>query len=148
MAPTLLIGSEIILFMSDVNLPNRAVTDAQKLYEGKAKILYATDDPQVLLTYFKDDATAFNAQKRGTIVNKGQINCAVSTHLFKLLAAEGIPTHWLQTPSDRTMWVKPVTIVPLEVVVPQPGCRQPVQTNRVTPGHSPNAVPRRVLLQK
>ncbi|MEO0540592.1 MAG: phosphoribosylaminoimidazolesuccinocarboxamide synthase [Cyanobacteria bacterium P01_A01_bin.105] len=88
-----------------------------KLYEGKAKILYATDDPQVLLTYFKDDATAFNAQKKGTIVNKGQINCAFSTHLFRLLAANGVPTHWLDTPCDREMRVKTVTIVPLEVVV-------------------------------
>ncbi|MEO0455188.1 MAG: phosphoribosylaminoimidazolesuccinocarboxamide synthase [Cyanobacteria bacterium P01_A01_bin.114] len=89
----------------------------QKLYEGKAKILYATDDPNVLLTYFKDDATAFNAQKRGTIANKGKVNCAFSTHLFKLLAASGIATHWIDTPSDREMRVKSVTIVPIEVVV-------------------------------
>jgi phosphoribosylaminoimidazole-succinocarboxamide synthase len=92
-------------------------SDAQKLYEGKAKILYATDDPQVLLTYFKDDATAFNAQKRGTIVNKGQVNCATSTYLFQLLEKNGIPTHWVDTPSEREMRVKAVTIVPLEVVV-------------------------------
>ncbi|MEM9163478.1 MAG: phosphoribosylaminoimidazolesuccinocarboxamide synthase [Cyanobacteria bacterium P01_F01_bin.4] len=89
----------------------------QKLYEGKAKILYATDDPNVVLTYFKDDATAFNAQKRGTIQNKGKVNCAFSTHLFKLLEANGVPTHWIDTPSDREMRVKTVTIVPLEVVV-------------------------------
>ncbi|MEO1403575.1 MAG: phosphoribosylaminoimidazolesuccinocarboxamide synthase [Cyanobacteria bacterium J06635_1] len=89
----------------------------QKLYEGKAKILYATDDPNVVLTYFKDDATAFNAQKRGTIENKGKVNCAFSTHLFKLLEANGVPTHWLNTPSDREMRVKTVKIVPLEVVV-------------------------------
>ena len=88
-----------------------------QLYEGKAKILYATDDPQVLLTYFKDDATAFNAQKKGTIAQKGQINCAFSTHLFKLMAAQGIPTHWIDTPTEREMRVKAVTIVPLEVVV-------------------------------
>ncbi len=88
-----------------------------QLYEGKAKILYATDDPQVLLTYFKDDATAFNAQKRGTIAKKGQINCAFSTHLFKLMNAQGIPTHWIDTPTEREMRVKTVTIVPLEVVV-------------------------------
>lgn len=89
----------------------------QKLYEGKAKILYATDAPQVLLTYFKDDATAFNAQKKGTIANKGSINCAFSTHLFKLLETSGVPTHWIDTPSEREMRVKAVTIVPLEVVV-------------------------------
>ncbi|MEM8805826.1 MAG: phosphoribosylaminoimidazolesuccinocarboxamide synthase [Cyanobacteria bacterium P01_G01_bin.38] len=89
----------------------------QKLYEGKAKILYATDDPNVVLTYFKDDATAFNAQKRGKIENKGKVNCAFSTHLFKLLEANGVPTHWIDTPSDREMRVKTVKIVPLEVVV-------------------------------
>ncbi len=93
------------------------MAERKKLYEGKAKILYATEDPEVLVSYFKDDATAFNAQKRGTIVNKGKINNAVSTHLFQLLEAKGIPTHWIQSPNDREMWVKPVTIVPLEVVV-------------------------------
>ncbi|MEM7065200.1 MAG: phosphoribosylaminoimidazolesuccinocarboxamide synthase [Cyanobacteria bacterium P01_B01_bin.77] len=91
--------------------------ERQKLYEGKAKILYATEDPAVLVTYFKDDATAFNAQKRGTIANKGRINNAVSTHLFKLLEAQGVSTHWIASPNEREMWVKPVTIVPLEVVV-------------------------------
>ncbi|HIK45575.1 MAG TPA: phosphoribosylaminoimidazolesuccinocarboxamide synthase [Leptolyngbyaceae cyanobacterium M65_K2018_010] len=89
----------------------------EKLYEGKAKIIYATEDPDVLLTYFKDDATAFNAQKRGQILDKGKINCAISTHLFQLLEAQGVATHWLATPSDREMRVKALTILPLEVVV-------------------------------
>ncbi|MEB3231149.1 MAG: phosphoribosylaminoimidazolesuccinocarboxamide synthase [Leptolyngbyaceae bacterium] len=89
----------------------------QKLYEGKAKILYATDDATIILSVFKDDATAFNAQKRGTIRGKGEINCAISTHLFRLLEAEGIRTHWIDTPSPTTMRVRTVTIVPLEVVV-------------------------------
>lgn len=93
------------------------MTPGEKLYEGKAKIVYATDDPQVLLTYFKDDATAFNAQKRGQIQDKGPINCAISTHLFQLLEAQGVATHWLETPSDREMRVKALTIIPLEVVV-------------------------------
>ncbi|MEM6254615.1 MAG: phosphoribosylaminoimidazolesuccinocarboxamide synthase [Cyanobacteria bacterium P01_D01_bin.156] len=93
------------------------MAERKKLYEGKAKIIYATEDPEVLVSYFKDDATAFNAQKRGTIVNKGQINNAVSTHLFQLLESEGISTHWLRSPNDREMWIKPVSIVPLEVVV-------------------------------
>ncbi|NEZ58526.1 phosphoribosylaminoimidazolesuccinocarboxamide synthase [Adonisia turfae] len=93
------------------------MAERKKLYEGKAKILYATEDPAVLVTYFKDDATAFNAQKRGTIANKGCINNAVSTHLFKLLEAQGVTTHWIASPNEREMWVKPVTIVPLEVVV-------------------------------
>lgn len=89
----------------------------QQLYEGKAKIVYTTDDSDILVAYFKDDATAFNAQKRGTILDKGHINCAVSTHLFQLLEAKGIATHWIDTPSEREMLIKPVKIVPLEVVV-------------------------------
>jgi phosphoribosylaminoimidazole-succinocarboxamide synthase len=89
----------------------------EKLYEGKAKIIYSTDDPGVLLTYFKDDATAFNAQKRGQILDKGKINCAISTYLFQRLEAAGIATHWLETVSDREMRVKALTIIPIEVVV-------------------------------
>ncbi|MBL1174451.1 phosphoribosylaminoimidazolesuccinocarboxamide synthase [Pantanalinema sp. GBBB05] len=93
------------------------MSEPQKLYEGKAKILYATADPDVLLTYFKDDATAFNAQKRGSIQGKGVVNCAISTHLFQQLEAQGIPTHFIDQPSPNEMRVKAVTIVPLEVVV-------------------------------
>jgi phosphoribosylaminoimidazole-succinocarboxamide synthase len=93
------------------------MVERQKLYEGKAKILYATDDPNVLVSYFKDDATAFNAQKRGQIEDKGKLNCTIATHLFQLLEASGIPTHWLETTSDREMNVKAVRIIPLEVVV-------------------------------
>ncbi|MGG6287483.1 phosphoribosylaminoimidazolesuccinocarboxamide synthase [Leptolyngbya sp. AN03gr2] len=89
----------------------------QKLYEGKAKILYSTDDPNVLLTYFKDDATAFNAQKRGSIQGKGEINCAIASHLFKLMEKNGIPTHFMDRTSGNEMLVKAVTIIPLEVVV-------------------------------
>jgi len=93
------------------------MTAQQKLYEGKAKILYATDDPNILLTYFKDDATAFNAQKRGSIKGKGAINCAISSHLFKQLEAKGIATHFIDQPDENEMRVKAVKIVPLEVVV-------------------------------
>jgi len=88
-----------------------------KLYEGKAKILYATDDPDMLLTYFKDDATAFNAQKKGSIQGKGQINCAIASHLFRQLESEGIPTHFIDQLGPNEMRVKAVKIVPLEVVV-------------------------------
>lgn len=93
------------------------MSEPPKLYEGKAKILYATDDPDVLLTYFKDDATAFNAKKRGSIQGKGVVNCAISTHLFQQLEAKGIPTHFIDQPSPNEMRVRSVTIVPLEVVV-------------------------------
>ncbi len=89
----------------------------EQLYEGKAKVLYTTDDPDILLTRFKDDATAFNAQKRGTIRGKGEINNAISAHLFKLIAAQGIPTHFVDLPTPTDMLVKAVQIVPLEVVV-------------------------------
>ncbi len=88
-----------------------------KLYEGKAKTLYSTDDPGILLTYFKDDATAFNAQKRGSIQGKGAANCAIASHLFQLLEAKGIPTHFIDQHSSNEMRVKAVKIVPLEVVV-------------------------------
>jgi phosphoribosylaminoimidazole-succinocarboxamide synthase len=89
----------------------------QKLYEGKAKILYPTDDSEVLLTHFKDDATAFNAQKRGQITGKGEINCAIATHLFRLLENAGIPTHLIDRPAPNQMLVKKVRILALEVVV-------------------------------
>jgi phosphoribosylaminoimidazole-succinocarboxamide synthase len=93
------------------------MTAREKLYEGKAKIIYATDDPNILLTYFKDDATAFNAQKRGSILGKGEMNCAISAHLFQQLEAQGIPTHWIDRPSPNEMRVKAVKILPIEVVV-------------------------------
>jgi phosphoribosylaminoimidazole-succinocarboxamide synthase len=89
----------------------------EKLYEGKAKILYSTDDPEILLSCFKDDATAFNAQKRGVIANKGRMNCAIAAHLFKKLAATDIPTHFIDQPAPSQMRVKAVKIIPLEVVI-------------------------------
>ena len=88
-----------------------------QIYEGKAKILYATDDPDVLLAYFKDDATAFNAQKRGTIAGKGEINCQIAAHLFRSIEAAGIATHYIDCPAPNEMRVKSVRILPIEVVV-------------------------------
>ncbi|WP_341526294.1 phosphoribosylaminoimidazolesuccinocarboxamide synthase [Nostoc sp. UHCC 0302] len=88
-----------------------------KLYEGKAKILYTTDDPEVLLADFKDDATAFNAQKRGSIQGKGKINCIISSKLFEQLEAHGIKTHFIANPAPNQMRVRAVNILPLEVVV-------------------------------
>lgn len=87
------------------------------LYEGKAKIIYPTDNPEILLSYFKDDATAFNAQKKGQIIGKGAMNCAISAHLFKKLASSGIPTHFIDQPSANEMLVKAASIIPIEVVV-------------------------------
>lgn len=92
------------------------VSKAEKLCEGKAKILYATADPGLLIQYFKDDATAFNAQKRGTILNKGVINNHISSILFQLLGNERVPTHYVERLSDREMLVRRCAIVPVEVV--------------------------------
>ena len=89
----------------------------EKLYEGKAKIIYATEDTEILLTYFKDDATAFNALKRGQIQGKGAVNCTVSTALFQWLETKGIPTHYLEQLDSNQMKVRAVKIIPLEVVV-------------------------------
>jgi phosphoribosylaminoimidazole-succinocarboxamide synthase len=93
------------------------MSKAEKLYEGKAKILYATSDPEILLTVYKDDATAFNAQKRGQIEGKGKINCQITAALFQWLGSMDIPTHYLDCPEPNEMRVKAVTIVPIEVVV-------------------------------
>lgn len=87
------------------------------LYEGKAKIIYTTDEPEILLAHFKDDATAFNAQKRGSITGKGEINCTISKVLFEYLENLGIPTHFIASVSPNSMQVMRVQILPLEVVV-------------------------------
>ncbi|HWP34141.1 MAG TPA: phosphoribosylaminoimidazolesuccinocarboxamide synthase [Thermodesulfobacteriota bacterium] len=89
----------------------------QRIYEGKAKVLYTTDDPGLLIQHFKDDATAFNAQKRGTIENKGVMNARISAFLFDYLEQRGIKTHYVRLLSDRDMLVKRVEIIPIEVVV-------------------------------
>ena len=89
----------------------------EQLYEGKAKILYKTEDPGLIIQYFKDDATAFNAQKKGTIQGKGIVNNKISTKIFGYLESQGIPTHFEKMLSDREMLVKRVTIVPLEVII-------------------------------
>ncbi|MGB2924723.1 MAG: phosphoribosylaminoimidazolesuccinocarboxamide synthase [Limnothrix sp.] len=89
----------------------------EKKYEGKAKILYSTAAPDILLTYFKDDATAFNAQKKGTIQGKGEMNCTIASVLLQWLETKGIPTHFIEQPKADEMLVKAVTILPVEVVV-------------------------------
>lgn len=87
------------------------------LYEGKAKQVYRTSDPDVLIQHFKDDATAFNAQKRGTIVSKGILNNRISEVLFGVLEREGIATHFVARPTDRDMLIRACEIVKIEVVV-------------------------------
>lgn len=87
------------------------------LYEGKAKQVWSTADPELVIQYFKDDATAFNAQKRGTIASKGVLNNAISERLFKLLADAGVKTHFVARPSEREMVVRKLAIFPIEVVV-------------------------------
>ena len=89
----------------------------EQLYEGKAKKVYATNNPDYVIVDYKDDATAFNGEKKGTINNKGIINNRVTNHLMKMLEKEGIPTHFVEEISDRETIVKKVTIVPLEVIV-------------------------------
>ncbi len=89
----------------------------EKLYEGKAKILYATAKAQEVIQYFKDDATAFNAQKRGTIIDKGVCNNRISTALFTYLETRGVRTHFIRQLDDRSMLVQRLEIVPLEVTV-------------------------------
>ena len=89
----------------------------EQLYEGKAKKVFKTDDPEVLMVDYKDDATAFNGEKKGTIQSKGIINNRVTNHLMKMLEDQGIPTHLIKEISDRETLVKKVTIVPLEVII-------------------------------
>lgn len=89
----------------------------EMIYEGKAKKLYLTDDPDLIIQYFKDDATAFNAQKKGTIIDKGVYNNQISEKLFLLLEKEGIPTHFLKRLNDREMLTRRIRIIPIEVVV-------------------------------
>ena len=89
----------------------------EQLYEGKAKNVFATDDPELLIVAYKDDATAFNGLKKGTIVGKGVINNKMSNRLMAMLEKNGIPTHYVRELSDRETLVKKVSIVPLEVIV-------------------------------
>lgn len=89
----------------------------EQLYEGKAKKIFRTDDPEAYLVYFKDSATAFNAQKKGEIEEKGILNNLISTHFFNLLQQNGIRTHFLRSISPREMLVRPLEIIKVEVVV-------------------------------
>ncbi len=89
----------------------------EQLYEGKAKKVFATDDPELYIVDYKDDATAFNGEKKGTILGKGVINNRVTNFLMQKLEKEGVPTHFVKELSDRETLVKKVSIVPLEVII-------------------------------
>ena len=89
----------------------------EQLYEGKAKKVFATDDANLVIVDYKDDATAFNGEKKGTIAGKGVINNVMSNHMFQLLEQQGVPTHFVEQLSDRETVVKKVSIVPLEVII-------------------------------
>ena len=93
------------------------IQKTEQLYEGKAKKVYATNDPDLVIVDYKDDATAFNGEKKGTIVGKGAINNKMTNYMLKLLEKEGVPTHLVEEISDRETIVKKVEIVPLEVIV-------------------------------
>ena len=89
----------------------------EQLYEGKAKQVFATDDANLVIVDYKDDATAFNGEKKGTITGKGVINNVMSNHMFQLLEQQGVPTHFVEQLSERETLVKKVSIVPLEVII-------------------------------
>ncbi len=89
----------------------------EMLYEGKAKQVFATENPEIVMVHYKDDATAFNGLKKGTITGKGVINNRVTNFMMKKLEGEGVPTHFVEELNDRDTLVKKVQIVPLEVII-------------------------------
>ena len=93
------------------------IVKQEQLYEGKAKKVYATNDPDLVIVDYKDDATAFNGEKKGTISGKGVVNNRMTNFMFRMLEKEGVPTHLVEEISDRETIVKKVSIVPLEVIV-------------------------------
>ncbi len=93
------------------------IVKLEQLYEGKAKKVYATNDPNLVIVDYKDDATAFNGEKKGTISGKGVINNQMTNYMFKMLEKEGVPTHLVEEISERETIVKKVSIVPLEVII-------------------------------
>ena len=89
----------------------------EQLYEGKAKKVFATEDSNLVIVSYKDDATAFNGLKKGTIAGKGVVNNRMTNYMFKMLEKAGVPTHYVEELNDRETVVKKVSIVPLEVIV-------------------------------
>jgi phosphoribosylaminoimidazole-succinocarboxamide synthase len=100
-----------------VEARSESFASGEQIYEGKAKKLFATGDPELLVQFFKDDATAFNAKKRGTILEKGVLNNAISEVFFRLLEDGGVPTHFVRRLDARRMLVRRLEIVPVEMVI-------------------------------
>lgn len=100
-----------------MNTEEKRMQKMEQLYEGKAKKVFATEDPALVIVSYKDDATALDGLKKGTIVGKGAVNNKMSDFLFSLLEKEGIPTHFVKELNDREALVKKVSIVPLEVII-------------------------------
>lgn len=94
-----------------------AYTLGSLLYEGKAKRVFATDQPDLVAVEYKDDATAFNALKKAQLAGKGELNCRISALLFEHLASRGVPTHYLGVQGSQWMLVRPVQVIPIEVVI-------------------------------
>ncbi|MCX5939730.1 MAG: phosphoribosylaminoimidazolesuccinocarboxamide synthase [Cyanobium sp. LacPavin_0818_WC50_MAG_67_9] len=94
-----------------------AYTIGSLLYEGKAKRVFATDQPDLVAVEYKDDATAFNALKKAQLAGKGELNCRISSLLFEHLASRGVPTHYLGVQDSQWMLVRPVRVIPIEVVI-------------------------------
>ncbi len=101
----------------DAEMKQGNVVQGEMMYEGKAKQVFATNDPTLAIIHYKDDATAFNGLKKGTIVGKGVINNLVSNHLFQLLAEHGVESHFVEQINERDTVVRRVQIVPVEVIV-------------------------------
>ena len=116
----------------------------EQLYEGKAKKVYATEDPNLVIVSYKDDATAFDGAKKGTIVGKGVINNQMTNYLMGQLEKAGVPTHFVEELSERETVVKKVTIVPLEVIIRR-SLRLPLRRGG---GHRLLRAHDRVLLQE
>ena len=89
----------------------------KKIYEGKAKIVFATSDKNLVIQHFKDDATAFNAKKKAKYEGKGKLNCLISAKIFELLIKKNIPTHFLKLEDENTMIAKKIRVIPLEIVL-------------------------------
>ncbi len=124
------------------------MTRRRKIYEGKAKVLFEGPEPGTLVQYFKDDATAFNNEKKGVITGKGVLNNRISEYLMLRLAEVGIPTHFVRRLNMREQLVKEVEIVPVEVVVRNIAAGSICKALQHRGRHTPAPLDRRILLQE